>query len=544
MKTLRGLIGIIMLFPACIKKIAGMIVESVSRHRLASVIAFTITLTIITDVVLYCVGYTGIWNMIAGFALVCAVVYGGINERKRVTQNAGENEENDGKNKKVKFRETVAGSLAILVIALVPVLVVRYGDLHSDIQNEEQRTFAMESTTSQLSYLQYPELIHVADTEFKAGISFFNDGDFKKAIDRFDAALANHNNSTHANKDTARIHYYKGLAYCYLYEHDKAIECYTDALGIIESLEKTPENEYEAGYVKYLRANAYINLRSFEKADRDLSEAVEALETLTALRNQSGFEILYDESATLLTYGNMQLTSRNSSEDFQKQLNSEKLDVTNAVFAYYVYSMGLYYKSNKQSEDGIEFAQTRRYEDDDLESSEVFHDYRFDSLLEEGWKISKTDWTTAELLMGRANACSIFGWYEEALIDLYAVIEIYGELGPSFFNDIYRLMVQAGSTVLKIAILQNGKVDQEEAELFLQMMKRSQKYCLEWKPAGESIPLSYFFIGYAYCFCGKYEKAVKEFEQAKNHGFNTEIIDFIMKDVESGKTPMIWIDNY
>lgn len=150
--SIKTLAEFIKLIPDIVRKVISKIKSFFSNRWLYVVVILILPAFVV--LLLHLCGFTGIPNYILGLALTLAVAYQSYKE-------------------KGKPLIIITRSIVVLAICLCPVLLLRNNNVISD---------SMYSA-------QHPGQIHVADTEYSAGLLFFNDGEFEKAISRFDAII-------------------------------------------------------------------------------------------------------------------------------------------------------------------------------------------------------------------------------------------------------------------------------------------------------------------------------------------------------------------
>lgn len=374
--------------------------------------------------------------------------------------------------------------------------------------------------------IQHPVQLEFANSQYNSGLKFLENGEFEKAIERFDKALEKHENSNHAGIDTIRIFYAKGMTYDYKGDPNRAIECYTDALGVFDTIEMNPQVEYEKGYVEFLLASTYCFNEEYEKADIELSKSIDALEKF-------GNTYLYDMSSIYLVKGDIQIGIFDKDMYVENLLNGQESDISQLLTAYLIYTRGIAEKGDITNE-GIEAV--GYYLASNYSQRSILDDESITMLKNPKWKLTRIDRTAALLFIARASSAWYIGEYEGAMKDLAAALHIYNEIEPSVYNEVDRVL----SGIAAVMLLSRDTVDNDGYQECLDLTLEGLAYCLKWKRNSSSTVMAYYLVSFAYALNAEYDEAMIMLNNARSMSNEldidlNEIFDLIQERYEEAK---------
>lgn len=461
-----------------------------------------------------------------------------------------------GKNKKSKKKKTsnnlinkfkknlsrkaqIATIIATPIAAITLVFTVYFG-MKGDDKKEETKQVINNNVTQNIvnineKYQNANEKIidlSYSNSLYYQGQEFVNQANYEEAAEYFEKALAEHEDKHYSKRDTARIKYALGITYRYLYKSQDAIDNYTEAIGILESINDTGNNgkggaenradeeqllQYEIGYVHYLRGIVYLDIEDYDRAVEDCRNCDVAV---MLIEKNPGWEEWYSVAAVLNFSGRICFAvayERSSPFPSDKEIDHNATGY-NFTFedAFDEYNSALMWKNPK-------VVSEEDHEDHEI----VVRGYQLGVNIEnrsgqqeaERWKITEFDAETATILTNRAVVELKWEMFDETIEDLEAARSIYQSLPVKDQYNICDLYWYLAMAKFQKAMLgkESGSWDHDNLNEYYELMSQSLKSNLKWR--GEQNPktaVAYENVAYALLFKKEYDNAKKHFAKAKD----------------------------
>lgn len=454
---------------------------------------------------------------------------GGGNDQKDARKNVA-------KNKNSWTRGDIIGaiSVGVALIGIGVALVI------ADMQSRQSKE---DKGDTNIYYAGQPIDLSYSDASYRAGQEFFDNGEFDKALDKFDEAAGRRERQSVADINLARIQYAMGVTYKYKGDYEAAIDNYTIAVGTLKSLEEAEKSDdikddikYEMGYVHYLRGMAYIDSHQLEKGKIDLGAC---LDEVGYFRDEAGVEKWYDMSSVHNAFGELYFASAYS--ECSPYDTGEVLGYT-FQDAYDTYNLALILKGLDKAS-GAE-GEILTYEGSQIEEFDRLGIYpkpnekgppdflELYNWLMCGWyKLSDIDMETADILLNRAKVVGCMGYSEPAMYDCETALKVYEKIGPSVRSKVADVYFEISQIMLEQSA-RDGVLTDEAKKQFVKYMTAGVEYNEKWLGRGFDTARLYEGQGGAFLLDEQWDNAIEAFEKAKRIFADLELSEEVQKEEE------------
>jgi len=445
------------------------------------------------------------------------------------------------------WKRNIASKLAVLlgVIANLVVILGFFG-----ISTTDNKNLTIQAPVS-LSYVLYENLPDLtwSSALYGQGLEAYNRNEYDVALEKFDKALKEYENFSHADVDTAKIQYAIGIVYKRKGNLDRAIDWYSDAIGTLESLPNVDTEEVcaELAYVHYLRGFLYLETYNLTRALIDCDECIN-------LRLSIVGEGLSFISAPLNLRGMIYTSSFYGTHSPYLVHDRIDLEVT-WLDAMTCFETALQYNG----------ARLKQYISDFDPENEIivdaYNDYGYSQVSEFLWGdishvkqkahyvIQRWDAETAYILTNRARLLFMRGTLDsinDAIENCNAALHIYDDLPidkRDGIQETYWLLAQA--KLMKCAI-EDSKLSEDVIGICVQIMSDSLLYTKEWYGESYETAIAHENMGFVLMFSSRYDEAAENFKEAQRL-FNkqslredaekqNDYLDIVKKCAEDGDT--------